>query len=452
MPNRRQFLLGSAGTAALSGKAAAASNAISLRTHEWYGDKLEQFEFPAGWHVALYHSKGYQAPVLTAAEITQAIQNPIGTRPLREIAAGKTTATIAVDDMCRPTPTAEVVPLVVAELNAAGIKDRNILFVMAHGCHMLMNPATVALKIGADAVRRHPWVNHNVWENLVDLGKSKAGNQIQVDCNFYNSDVKITLSGLKRHSAPGYGGGPKLCLPGLSGVKTIRYMHNVVKQAPRPRTGPDGIPIWHIYENEQRQDMIDVARAIGVDFSVQQCYNEDRRLVKVVAGDIVKAHHEACRYAIPSKSTVFAKNVDVLIVNCYPRGEQLHEMFSWANAGLKDGGSVVLVNQYPPGESVWHFNDQLSFFQLGGGNYFKARANRKSRYANVGQMLLYSQYLTERELSDPSMPPETIGCRAWADVVERLKKKHTGSAVEVAVYPAAGTQHEVATHDIPPDA
>lgn len=452
MRNRREFLVGSAAAVASSRTALAAPNVISLRTHEWYGDKLEQFELPEGWHVSWYHSKGYQDPVLSAAELKSAIQNPIGTKPLREIAAGKTTATIAVDDMCRPTPTYEVVPHIIAELNAAGIKDQNILFVMAHGCHMLMSPSSVALKIGTEAARRHPWVNHNVWENLVDLGKTKAGNQIQVDSNFYNADVKITLSGLKRHGAPGYGGGPKLCLPGLSGVKTIRYMHNEVKQAPRPRTGPDGIPIWHVYENEQRQDMIDVSRAIGIDFSVQQCYNEDRRLVRVVSGDIVKAHHEACRYAIPAKGTVFAKNADILIVNCYPRGEQLHEMFSWASAGVKDGGSVVVINQYPPGETVWHFNDQLSISKSGGGNYFKARAGRRARYSNLGQLLLYSQYLTERELSDPLMPPETIGCRSWADVLERLRKKHSGSSVEVAVYPAAGTQHEVATHDIPPDA
>jgi nickel-dependent lactate racemase len=100
---------------------------------------------------------------------------------------------------------------------------------------------------------------------------------------------------LKRHAAPGYGGGPNLCLPGLSGVKTIRHMHNVVKQASRPRYDASGVEIFHVYENEQRQDMIETARLIGVDFSVQQVYNEDRKLVKVVAGDIVKAHQKLGR-------------------------------------------------------------------------------------------------------------------------------------------------------------
>ena len=290
MPSRRQFLVGSAVSSALSAASAAGSTAISLRTHEWFGDTLEQFALPADWHVSYYHSHGRNDPVVTQAEIKRAILDPVGTKPLREIAAGKTTAAIAVDDMARPTPRFEVVPHLVAELNAAGMRDENILFVAAHGCHDHVNQMEMAKKIGPEAVRRHPWINHNAWENLVDLGTTKAGNQIQADVNFCGADVNITVSGLKRHGTPGYGGGPKLCLPGLCGVKTIRYMHNAIKQAARPRVDGNGTPIIHVFENEQRQDMIEAARLMGVDFSVQLCYNQDRKLARVVAGDIVKAH------------------------------------------------------------------------------------------------------------------------------------------------------------------
>jgi nickel-dependent lactate racemase len=450
--SRRQFVIGGAGSAAIAAAPVPPAAGFTLRTHEWFGDKLEHFALPADWHLTYYHSHGYRNPVLSPGEIRQAILNPVGTKPLRDIAAGKTTAAIAVDDMARPTPSSEIVPFIVAELNAAGIRDENILFVVAQGCHCPVNQMEMARKIGVEAVRRHPWINHNPWENLVDRGTTKAGNLVQADVNFVSADVRITLSGLKRHGTAGYGGGPKLCLPGLSGVKTIRYMHNVVKQAPRPSSDASGTPILRIVENEQRQDMIEAARLMGVDFSVQQCYNQDRKLVKVVAGDIVKAHHEACRYAVPANSTVFAKQADIVVANCYPRGAQLHELFSFATAGIREGGSAVIVNQHPMGELVWHFNDQVQFLQDGKRDYFKARAARRRRDSGVGQLILFSEYLQQRELSDPSIPPETIGCRAWQEVVDRLKAKHKGDSVEVAVYPAAGLQHAMATHDIPPDA
>src|SRR5512147_2498191 len=148
MSSRREFIAGSVAASALAAQKGPASNTLTLRTHEWFGDKVEQFPLPPGWNVKLYNIKGIKNPVLTPAEIKKAIQSPIGTKPLREIAAGKTTVAIAVDDLTRPTPTFEIVPHVIAELNAAGIKDENILFVAAHGAHYQMNGMEIAKKIG----------------------------------------------------------------------------------------------------------------------------------------------------------------------------------------------------------------------------------------------------------------------------------------------------------------
>jgi nickel-dependent lactate racemase len=247
--------------------AGATHQTLTLRTHEWFGDRLEEFKFPATWHISVQHMKGYQTAPLEAADIARAVQTPFGTKPLREIAAGKKTAAIGFDDLTRPTPTSEVVPHVIAELRAAGILDENILFVTAYGAHYQMNGQEVEKKLGDEAVRRHPWINHNVWENLVELGGTRAGNQILVNTYDHKADVRITLSGLKAHGTPGYGGGPKAVLPGLSGMKSIRYMHEEIKRAPRPEKDADGIPIFRVWENEQRQDMIEAARRVGVDFS-----------------------------------------------------------------------------------------------------------------------------------------------------------------------------------------
>lgn len=444
MPSRREFL---STPLAAAGAKRVESNSVTLRTHEWFGDKLEQFPFPPGWQVKVYHMKGVNAPRLTSAEIRRAIQNPVGTRRLQEIAAGKKTVAIAFDDLTRPTPTYEVVPHVIEELRAAGIKDENILFVTAYGCHYQMNGLEVAKKLGQETVARHPWINHNIWENHADLGVTKAGNHLSINAYYYKADVKITLSGLKAHGTPGYGGGPKLILPGVSSIRSIRYMHLEIKRAPRPRTGPDGVPIFYVWDNEQRQDMIEAARRAGVDFSVQIVYGHERQPVHVVAGDIVKAHHQAARYAVNHLATEYATDADVVVVNAYPKGAQLHEHFGWGNRGLKDGGSVVVINQNPMGEYVWHYLDEALFYK--GGSYFSQRAGRKKRFPNASQVLLYSQYLQARELDHPYFPPEAVGIRRWEDVIAALKKVHKGDDVKVAVYPYAGIQHGIARLDLP---
>ncbi len=76
MSSRREFLAGSLAASAAAAPALAASNTISLRTHEWFGDKLEQFPLPPGWNVRFYHTQGAKNPVLTPAEIKKAIQKP----------------------------------------------------------------------------------------------------------------------------------------------------------------------------------------------------------------------------------------------------------------------------------------------------------------------------------------------------------------------------------------
>ena len=108
MSTRRELLTGAAvaGAAfALTGRAAAEGerNSIRLRTHEWFGDKVEEFVFPPGWRIAEQRFRGHDAPVLSAEQIRQAVLAPVGGKQLRDIAAGAKTVAIAVDDFTRPT-------------------------------------------------------------------------------------------------------------------------------------------------------------------------------------------------------------------------------------------------------------------------------------------------------------------------------------------------------------
>ncbi len=448
MATRRRFLYGAGAltTAVRSARGSpnAPKNVVEMRTHEWFGDHLEKFVFPEGWRIDVRHMKGHLTPPLTPAAIRAAVENPVGTQRLQAIAAGKKTAAIAFDDLTRPTPTYEVLPYVIAELRAAGLKDENILFVTAYGAHYQMNGLEVAKKLGAEAVRRHPWINHNIWENLADLGVSKAGTPLEINTYYHKADVKITLSGLKAHGTPGYGGGPKLILPGVASMKSIRHMHLEVKRAPRRRTSPDGTPIYYVWDNEQRQDMIEAARRTGVDFSVQIVYNQDRRTVHVVAGDIVRAHHRAAQFCVRHLATDYATDADIVVVNGYPKGGQLHEHFGWGARGLKDGGSILVINQNPMGEYVWHYLDEYKFNS--GESYFAQRAARKRKFPQAQQVLIYSQYLQARELDHPYFPPEAVGVTSWKDVMSALTRKHKGD-VKVAVYPYAGIQHGPARLD-----
>ena len=64
-------------------------------------------------------------PALSDAQIARAFAEPIGavnlTLRIAEMARGKKSAAIVVDDLSRPTPAATVIPFLLRELTGAGV-------------------------------------------------------------------------------------------------------------------------------------------------------------------------------------------------------------------------------------------------------------------------------------------------------------------------------------------
>ena len=77
-------------------------NAVTVRSGAWYGDKELTLNFPTGWEVEVLAPK--DAPALSDAQIEKAFAAPIGTPRISELAKGKKSAAIIVDDLSRPTP------------------------------------------------------------------------------------------------------------------------------------------------------------------------------------------------------------------------------------------------------------------------------------------------------------------------------------------------------------
>ena len=136
----------------------AGTNHVNIRTHEHYGDFEEQLIFPKEWELEVFHMKGHGQPELTTDQIRDKLDQPIGTPSLREIAAGKKTAIITFDDLTRPTPIKKILPLLVDDLRAAGLKDENILFLTCYGSHRPMSHVEARAKLGDFIVNNFEWV------------------------------------------------------------------------------------------------------------------------------------------------------------------------------------------------------------------------------------------------------------------------------------------------------
>ena len=198
-------------------------------------------------------------------ETKKALENPIGAPRLSQIAKQDSKVSILVDDITRPTPAHQLLPSIVEELSAAGVRDDRIKLVVACGLHRAMTPEEIERKVGSDMVRRFPPICHNgsSESELTYIGESSRGTPVWINKQVAGSDVIIGVGGILLHQFAGYGGGAKIILPGICGRKTVTYNHNMVNEG--------GVP--GVLENQVRLDMEEIARMVGLSLKVDVVMN-----------------------------------------------------------------------------------------------------------------------------------------------------------------------------------
>src|ERR1700712_340096 len=109
----------------------------------------------------LVESRAAQSLVDPLRALEHALDHPIGTAPLRELAAGKRTAAISVCDITRPAPNSTTLPPLLDRLHQAGIPVEGITILIATGLHRAATEAEIQTILGADIAAKYRVVNHD---------------------------------------------------------------------------------------------------------------------------------------------------------------------------------------------------------------------------------------------------------------------------------------------------
>jgi len=271
-------------------------------------------------------------------EVERALLNPIGIGALQDTIRPDSTVVILVDDFTRPTPVSRILPPVIRELEKAGVTDSQIRIVIARGTHRKLSTEEMKQKIGSDIFHRFEVLNHENDKNLVELGRSTRGTPIWISRNVIDADFRIAIGSICAHPIAGYGGGAKIVVPGVSGVKTINSNHSLCDSP--------NVAIGSIDNNPVRQDMNEIAQIAHVDFLVNVILNPHKEIIKAVAGDIVQAHRNGTTIYNCLYGARFREEADIVVVGSSPRDATFgHATFALyaAMPMVKRGGSIILV-------------------------------------------------------------------------------------------------------------
>src|SRR5213080_3194488 len=93
--------------------------------------------------------------------IAQTLRQPIGTRPLAELARGRRNACILVCDVTRPVPNRLILPPLLHTLEEQGIARKDILILVATGLHRPNEGAELEELLSPEIVTNYRCENHH---------------------------------------------------------------------------------------------------------------------------------------------------------------------------------------------------------------------------------------------------------------------------------------------------
>lgn len=398
---------------------------IELRWRSWYGDEPLALDFPDDFRPTVYPPRG--GPDIGEEGIRAAFANPIGSARLAELARGKGSAVVVVDDIARPTPAYRVIPTVLEELHAGGVPDDRIKFLLATACHRVMTRADMAKKLGEAVVRRYEVLNHNPYEFLVTLGETSNGSPVVVSRHFAEAEVRVGIGQIAPHGGPGFSGGAKVVFPGVAGIDFITANH----KPGRLKTG-----LLKVDANQIRDDMEEAARLAGLHFIANVVLNPRREIAGLFVGDMIAAHRAGVARGFEVMETPLPPAaVDIGVFNQYPKdtefmhlGHALHVLNSAARPLVREGGTVIIVSASSDGFGHHSLEGPYMRHEHRVPNPRLAGRNVVVMCPTINPRYLYG-----------SLPPATRLVEDWKGVLAALREFHPAGG-EVAVFPCGAIQ------------
>jgi nickel-dependent lactate racemase len=247
---------------------------------------------------------------------------------------------------------------VLAELNAAGVKDENVTVIFGCGSHRAVTPEEAVRLLGEEVLKRVKTVSHNCKaEDLVYVGKTNThGTKVLLNRAFAEADVKVLLGDVGFHYYAGYGGGRKSVMPAISCEETIKHNHAMLLHANAHTGALIGNPI--------HEDMTEGARLAKVDFILNVVTNRKDEIVKAFAGDLGQAFNEAVKLVDELYRVTVDRRADIVVVSSggYPADVNLYQAYKALDNALevvKRNGVIILVAECPEGHGNQVFYDWM---------------------------------------------------------------------------------------------
>jgi nickel-dependent lactate racemase len=274
--------------------------------------------------------------------VRMALERPVNSARLRDMAKDKKRVLIITSDHTRPVPSRITLPIILEEVRSLN-KDVEIKILIATGFHRGSTYEEMAARFGEDIVNNEVIINHDSRnkEDMSFKGILPSGAELWLNSLVDWADLVISEGFIEPHFFAGFSGGRKSILPGIAYERTVMANHCARFIAhERARAGIiEGNPI--------HEDMVYAAHVAKLSFILNVVINGKKEIIRAFAGHPDEAHYEGCMF-VKQLAEVKAVKADIVITSNggYPLDQNIYQAvkgMTAAEACVRQNGVIIMV-------------------------------------------------------------------------------------------------------------
>ncbi|MDI9549277.1 MAG: nickel-dependent lactate racemase [Chloroflexota bacterium] len=378
-----------------------------------------------------------------AEALRKALRQPIGSPPLSQRVKPGDSVAIVHSDITRATPNDRILPVIIAELENAGVRSEDIVLINALGTHRPQTEAELRQMLGDAIVDNYRCLQHDGQndDELVSLGKTKLGHPVRINRTYLEADVKILTGFIEPHLFAGFSGGPKAVIPALAGAESVLSNHGYhMVGHPNATWGvTEGNPIW--------EEMLEVALRTEPSFLLNVALNAEQEITGIFAGELRAAHRAGTDFVRRQSMVAVKEPFDVAITtnSGYPLDQNLYQCTKGMRAAqqvVRKGGGIILAGAcrdgvpdhglyaqlLAKGRSPQGVLDMISAPGFGAQDQWQVQIQALVQLH--ARIFVYSDGLNDEQIRAALFEP----CRNILQTVEELRREF-GSDARVCVIP-----------------
>jgi lactate racemase len=426
-----------------------------------WGRETISVDIPDAWNLAgVMQPSALPGVADPQQEVESSLRSPVGSPRLWELVKPEMKITLVMDDASRPTPVAQLLPSVLAELQRGGVSADQITLIPAVGLHRPMTAEEITRRTGPDALYGLRWENPDSDDpaKLVQLGATQRGTPVHVNKIVAQADLVVSLGCIEPHIIASFGGGYKNLFPGVAGRATTAHNHSL--NCTPATFNMVGQPIE---KNPMRLDLEEAGKMLAAPvFIVNAVLNSDQEVVRVVCGDPIEAHRAGARVSASIYGVQPPALADIVITDSHPMDQDLRQgVKALANTvrGVRRGGVVITLVRAEEGVGVFGLANRKLPLGRGGIKLLAPLLIRlvpKLKLKGMGEEDRFFLYFALQAMRHatllmyaPTIPAQTQQNLPFVsfvakpeDAIAQAKRRFTGKA-EVLVFPYGGSTYPI---------